>query len=173
MQELKIGDVISEPPAIILEQVQLENQSFFNILNNAYYDSISKRAAFKQLSCDGKIVGYYVASLKKLSLREDMIENYDDFKYYAINIDLIYILPKYRYRKIGKATMQQFLMFAQNVSSHTGCRFITLDALKGLEAWYSSIGFVNTKIECNCGATTMMFLDMRNKSLYDSYAECP
>lgn len=89
MSELKIGDVISEPPAIILQQVQLENQSFFNILNNAYYDSISKRAAFKQLSCNGIILGYYVASLNRFSLQEDIIENFDEYKYYAVHLDLI------------------------------------------------------------------------------------
>lgn len=173
MSELKIGDVISEPPATILHQVQLENQSFFNILNNAYYDSIAKRAAFKQLSCNDVILGYYVASLNKFSLPEDIIENYDEYKYYAVHLDLIYLLPQYRKRKIGKATMQQFLLFAQNVSAHTGCRFVTLDAIKGLEPWYTSIGFVKTKIEGNCGATTKMFIDMRDSSLYDSYAECP
>lgn len=173
MSELKIGDVISEPPAIILQQVQLENQSFFNILNNSYYDSISKRAAFKQLSCNGIILGYYVASLNRFSLQEDIIENFDEYKYYAVHLDLIYILPQYRNRSFGKATMQRFLVHARNVSAHTGCRFVTLDALKGLEEWYTSIGFVNTKIEGNSGATTKMFIDMRNKAMYDSFAEFP
>lgn len=173
MSELKIEDVKTEPSSKILNQVQKENQSFFNILSSAYYDSIAKRAAFKQLSCKDTVLGYYVASLNMFSLAEEEAEDYDNYKYYAVHLDLIYILPQYRKRRFGIATMQQFLSYAESVSAHTGCRFVTLDALKGLESWYTGLGFVNTKIECNYGATTKMFIDMRNKSLYESYAECP
>lgn len=173
MSELKIGNVVTEPSLVIMREVQNENQSFFDILNNAFYDSIAKRVAFKQLSCNGVLLGYYVASLSRFSIPEEVKENYDDYKYYSVHLDLIYILPQYRKRNIGKVAMHQFLLFAKNVSSHTGCRFVTLDAINGLEEWYTQIGFVKTNITSNMGFTTKMFIDMRDQALFNSFEECP
>lgn len=171
MTELKIGDVVTEPSKAIMSVIRKENQSFFDILDCAFYDSIAKRATFKQLSCNGVLIGYYVASLNRFSIPEEVTANYDTYKYYAVHLDLLYILPKYRYRKIGVVAMQQFLMFAKNISSHTGCRFVTLDAIEGLEEWYTHIGFVKTNIKSNMGFTTKMFIDMRDHAMFNSYVE--
>lgn len=106
----------------------------------------------------------------RISLPQDIKDNCDDYKYFAINLDLIYIHPPFRNRGIGKTIINYIISEAKNVSNITGCRFLSLDALNGLENLYGNLGFRLSNIKRNCSATKMMFYDFRNTVLYTEYS---
>lgn len=165
-----IRDVRQELGYDFLNKCKIDNTSFKNKLHNAYTDSVCKKKAFKEIvlkkGTTEIVVGYYIISMCNLSLPQDK-ENYDMFNYFSINLDLIYIHTPFRGHGIGKTVIKLIIREAKSISNATGCRFITLDALKDLENWYTNEGFSITTIEKNHSATTMMFYDFRNAKLYE------
>lgn len=170
-----IRDVKKELEYDFLNKVEVDNSSFKELLRNAYSESICKKKSFKEIVMKNKdntegVLGYYIISMCRISLPKDVVENFDDFQYFSVNLDLIYIHTPYRHRGIGKAVINYIISEAKNVSNMTGCRFLSLDALNGLENLYGGLGFNLSNIERNYSATKMMFYDFRDAILYEEYS---
>lgn len=166
---LEIKDVKTE---LSNEDLNYISEEFFKTtIRNAFCNSISNKCAFKHIVVNNTVVGYLIISLSKFRIEKERDEDFDEFKYFSVHLNLIYIIEKYRYNKIGKTTMGIIKNIAKSISNFTGCRFITLDAIEEKIPWYKSLGFTNTNIKSNAEATTLMFCDLRDWQAYNDYAE--
>lgn len=145
-------------------------------LRHSYYDHLLAYG-YTFMFCEGdNVVGCYLIRLKNIKLSE-LPENISDYREQfqdcsAVYIKYIAVDSKYQKKGFGKIILQYIIKQTEVLASSLPIRLMVVDALEGVEDWYSKLGFeiLGNKRKDGKNPTISMFYDFNpNKEVREEY----
>ena len=138
-----------------------QDKPLVDFFNNKAKDFISNRVStIKTISLNNKFIGYYAIAMSSV----EASDLYDEkkaatFPHPCIKLGRILINKNLRGKRIGKSVIIHIIQIAQALNKHVSCRFIAVDAKKGVEGFYLKNGFIPIKQnkQKSEDTTTMLF----------------
>jgi len=119
------------------------DQPLVDFLNKKAEKFIRQRiSTVKTIYFEGNFVGYYAIAMSSITASDLFDEKRTStLPHPAIIIGKLLIDKKHRNKKLGSTTIVNIVRVAQMLHKHAACRFIIVDAKKGVEKFYESNGF--------------------------------
>lgn len=123
-------------------------------------------STIKTIYLENKFIGYFTLSMSSVEANSLLDEKrIATFPHPAIKIGRLLIDKKFRGLGIGGKIITYIAQLAQSLNKLSACRFLIVDAKKGVENFYHKNGFVEVKPEFQKSdhSTTMLF-DLNSES---------
>jgi hypothetical protein len=150
------------------------------LVKEAYYYHIIGEGVTKLVinSDTSEIIGYYTLKCDSIKI-EDLEMREDSIYIPCIEISRIAVVANLQRGSAGIHIGTHLMGYiinsvTKNIASQTGCRFITLHAIKDKAQWYNrDFGFEQIEDEksIGCGKTVYMCLDITDKTKVNEYIE--
>lgn len=155
------------------------NDSINRQIKEAYFPHILKLAYTFQVSCKGKIVGYYMIKFLNIRISDcpEPIESYyvSEFdKCCVFHIGFLAVDKEFQKHGIGSAVLRTLIADAKRLSKQYPLLLITIDALKEKYEWYRQKGFraFDERDQENNETTIRMYIDcVEDRDIISRYAE--
>lgn len=138
------------------------DQPLVDFFNKRVEEFIEQRiSTIKTIYFEDKFVGYYAIAMSSI-LADDLFDEKrtSTLPHPAIMLGKLLIDKQYRGKQLGSTAIVNIVYIAQTLHKHAACRFIIVDAKKGIEGFYGKNGFqkiMSKKAKKQTKITPMLF----------------
>jgi len=140
-----------------------KDEPLVKFFNKQSAELVKKRiSTIKTITYNGQFIGYYSISMSSIEAGSLFDEKRSaTWPHPAIIIGRILLDKRFRHGGFGTKVILSIIFLAKKLNQFCACRFIIVDAKKGVEGFYEKTGFLAVKKEKQrSGNTTTMLFDL-------------